>query len=328
MKQYMRVVTFCALTLLFFAHVVRAHALASRPGSQESHGNAPAAELGDASVTAVVSIVGPRDTVPPPVDKSEVNVSTDKTRLNVTGWTLAQNSDQGSVQLAILIDNDVRATILGQQVEDLANFITSLPNNISVGVFYAQYGSATVGVPFSLNRKLTAQKLRLSEGRGGDSPSIYLSLADLATHWQPTGTVRREVLLISSGIDVLYPGIQDPYFDSSLDQIQRAGLVVFTIYDGSSRYGSGLGGQTSQGKLIQLAEETGGQSFMEGSITPVSIAGYLSEVAMRIKNQYLLTFSIGRPGNQNGELRNIDIHLEQRDVKVSYPHRVFVSGKG
>ncbi len=316
---------FCSLLILpLFASAGTARATL-KPPAQEV-GAAPAAE--GQTVTTVVSVLGAKDaTAPAPIDKGDVSVFSGKTRLSVTGWTPVQNNSQEKAELAILIDNDVASSILGQQLEDLTKFINTLPANISVGVFYGQFGSAVAVAPFSADHQAVSQKLRLSEGRGGDSPSIYFSLEDLVSHWLPDGAPRHEVLMISSGVDPYHPGVQDPYIDSTLDKVQRAGVVVYAIYDGSSRFGASFLGDTSQGKLIQITEETGGQSFMEGTITPISIAGYLNQLAMQLNNQYLLTFTIEPSKNEKGELRSIEVHLEQRDVKVSYPRRVWVPGE-
>lgn len=280
------------------------------------------------TVTTVVTVLGPQYTEAPMIDKREVNVTMGKSRLNVTRWEPARSSSRGQLQLAILIDNDVRSSILGQQLDDLANFINSLGKNTKVGLFYGEHGSATVGSPFSAHHKTVSQALRLSVGRtGGDSPSIYLSLADLVSHWQSAPAERREVLVLSSGNDVLNPGEQDPYFDLTLEKVQRAGVVVHSIYDGSNRYGATFRGDISQGKLVQITTESGGESFFEGNLTPVSISSYLSQLGQILKNQYLLTFAVERSKHPEGDLRDIHVRIEQRDLKVTYPHEVLVPGK-
>jgi len=326
----LKIGTLSLLALLICAPLAPAGARTRPPkqGSQEPAVQTARAEAGTTTITTVVTVVGPKDTVPPPIDKRDVNVFSGKTRLDVTGWAPAQSVDQGKLQLAILIDNDVRSTILGQQLNDLSNFITSLPPNVMVGVFYAEYGAATVGAPFSADHQAVSKALRLSEGRTGDSPSIYLSLADLVSRWQPDGAIRREVLLITSGIDALHPGLQDPYFDDTVDKIQRAGVEVYTIFDGSSRFGFSFIGDTSQSKLLEVANQAGGEAFMEGPETPISISGYLNKLGSRLENQYVLTFTIEPSKHAKGELRGIEVRLEQRDLKVSYPHAVFVPGVG
>jgi hypothetical protein len=285
---------------------------------------------GSVDVSTVVTVLDAKGNPPPArVDKSEVNLSSGKTRLTMTGWKPVQPSD---LQLAILIDNDVRTSILGQQVQDLAKFIATLPQGVMVGLYLGEYGSATPQEPLTTDHNAAVQKLRLSEGKGGDSPSIYQSLENLVTHW-PAGpaNVRREVLLLSSGIDGLsvnrFDPANDPYLGSALDKAQKAGVVVYSIYDGSSRFGGSLVGQGSQGKLIEVSGDTGGDTFMEGTLTPISIAGYLNALDERLASQYVLTFTIEAGKHKNGELREIQVQLEQHDLKPYYAHRVLVPGE-
>ena len=54
-----------------------------------------------------------------------------------------------------------------------------------------------------------------------------------------------------------------------------------------------------QNHLAQIAEETGGESYMLGFGPPVSFAPYLTEVAEHLAHQYLVTFLI-KPGEKAG----------------------------
>ena len=188
---------------------------------------------------------------------------------------------------------------------------------------------ATAEVPLTADHNAVVQKLRLSEGKGGDSPSIYQSLENLVTHW-PAGptNARREVLLLSSGIDGLsvnkFDPANDPYLESALDKAQKAGIVVYSIYDGSSRFGGSLAGQSSQSKLIEVSGDTGGDTFMEGTLTPISIGGYLNALDGRFASQYVLTFTTEASKHKEGELSEIQVRLEQHDLKPYYAHRVLV----
>ena len=289
----------------------------------------PQAAGSTVSVNTVVTVLGSNNhTAPPLIAKGDVNVIEGKTRLNVTGWEFAQASGRGQLQLAILIDNALRTTIIGRQMEDLRNFITSLPPNASVGVFYAMNGSADPAAPFSTNHQSVADQVRLTMGRaGGESPSSFLSLADLAKHWQLAAPGRREVLLLSSGNDALDPGSDDPYFDAALHDAQTAGIVVHAVYDGSDRYGLTFRGGISQGKLAQITEQTGGEGFFDAGGAPISLSPYLNDLKSILANQYLLTFATERGKHDKGELRQIEIRLEPRNVKVLYPKKILVPGR-
>ncbi len=314
-----------SLVIIFATPLVAAFLLFALPSYAS-----PQAASSTVSVTTVVTVMGPKNTAPPPVAQGDVNVTSGKTRFNVTGWDTVQSSGHSKLQLAILIDNALRSTIVGGQLEELANFIKSLPQDASVGVFYGENGSATSAgtVPLSTDHQAVAQNLRVSMGRsGGDSPSIYLSLGDLVSHWQAAPGARREVLLLSSGVDNLDRGSQDPYFDTTLDKVQTAGVVVHTIYDGTNRFGSTFQGDISQGKLVQVTTESGGDGFFDGNGAPVSIAPYLTQLSNILANQYLLTFTAAPSKGDKGQLREIEIRLEQRDLKVSYAKRVLIPGQ-
>jgi len=170
--------------------------------------------------------------------------------------------------------------------------------------------------------------VRLTMGReGGESPSIFLSLGDLAKHWQPTAPGRREVLLLSSGNHALDPSSEDPYFDSAVHDAQTAGIVVHAVYDGSDRYGLTFRGGISQGKLAQITAQTGGEGFFDAGGAPISLSPYLNNLKSILANQYLLTFATERSEHDKGELRQIEIRLEPRSVKVLYPKKILVPGR-
>lgn len=277
-------------------------------------------------VTTTVTVLGPNNTAPPAVTKRDVVVFSGKTRLNVTGWVPSEGQRSAGLQLAILIDNAVHSMILGPQLNDIRQFIESQSKNTAIGVFYAENGTVEQASPFDTNHDAVAKKLRLSFGRvGGESPSIYLSLQDLVKKW-PAGQGRREVLMISSGIDQLNPGLIDPYFDSAVESVQKAGVVVHTIYAGSNRFGESFRGGNSQSKLVELTQDTGGQGYFEGLGSPVSFGPYLNQLDMVLRNQYLLTVEMPRSNKKKGELRPVKISAEERNVVISAPSRVFVPG--
>lgn len=274
------------------------------------------------SVSTVVTVLGPNYTPPPPIEKGDVSVYSNKTRLDVTGWVRAHDEKAG-LQLAILIDEAVDPT-LGNQFKDLTDFINSQPKSTAVGLYYAQHGTVATEADFSTDHAAVAKKLRLPMGRrAAASPSIYLSLSSLIKKW-PSSDARREVLLIASGMDLLQPGIQDPYFDAALANAQKAGVVVHSIYVGELRLGLSFFGMIAQGNLGQLTSQTGGDAFFQGISTPVSFAPFLDQLDTILRNQYVLTFTIAPSAQAKGALRSIEIRTEQRKVKLSYPRSVFV----
>jgi hypothetical protein len=75
-----------------------------------------------------------------------------------------------------------------------------------------------------------AKALRLPLGISGINASPYFSLGDLLKHW-PKTSARREVLMVSDGIDRYYGSgnMDDPYLASAIEEAQCAGVLVFAI---------------------------------------------------------------------------------------------------
>src|SRR5580704_10368733 len=168
-------------------------------------------------VTTTVTVLGPKFTPAPPIPKEDVTAYSGKERLNVTRWVPAQGQN-GALQLAIVIDNDASQLGVGSQLSDIKSFINLQSPNTAVGLFYAMYGSVEVAAPFSANHAALTKALRPPLGlASGASPSIYLSLSDLVEHHWPSGAARREVLLISNGVDQLDRGPQSPYVEAAVE---------------------------------------------------------------------------------------------------------------
>ena len=83
----------------------------------------------------------------------------------------------------------------------------------------------------------TAKALRLPLGASGTSASPYFSVVDLIKR-RPEGPVRREILMVSDGIDRFGgSGPSNLYVDSAIS----AGVIIYSIYMPSvGHYGHSL----------------------------------------------------------------------------------------
>ncbi len=279
-----------------------------------------------APITTVVTVLGHDFSAPPAIAKEDVAVYSGKNRQDVTSWAPAQGDNAG-LQLAILIDDNDSPTAIGQHFSEIKEFITSQPSTTQVGLFYATAGTARAAAEFDANHEAVAQKLRMTLGPAAStSPSVYLSLEDLVSHW-PANAMRHEVLMIASGIDRLSPGIDSPYVASAIKRAQSSGVVVHSIYTGGARLAnSPFRMDVAWQNLDQLASGTGGQSFFQGFETPVDFVPIFRQLDAVLKNQYLLTFATPRSEKKNGEMREIQVRAEQRNVKLYHASEVFVSG--
>ncbi len=276
-------------------------------------------------VTVTVTALGSNFKPAPPVAQEDVTAYSGNDRLNITRWVRAQGNS-ANLQLAILIDNDLGPVMLGRNIQDLENFIGSQPPSTSVGVFYAENGAATPLANFTTNHSQAANAIRLTEGRQGGSPSIYLSLNDLVHHWPSSPETRREVLVIASGFDPLYPGIEDPYADSAVTAAERAGVDVHIIMVPRGRYAQTFVDNISEGKLINVTNGTGGQVLFEGAFVPVSLSPFLQDLNTTLNNQYLLTFNVAPSSKRGGQLRPLRVNAEQNGVKLYAPKEFLAPG--
>ena len=261
----------------------------------------------------------------PVITRDDVMVHQGKDRDQVTDWTPAQG-DRAALELFILIDDDAN-TSLGSQLEDIRQFINAQPSTTKIGVAYMQNGIARVAQEPTSDHAQAAKALRLPMGAGGANASPYFSLSDLVKKW-PSGAERREVLMVSDGIDRYYGegDLEDPYLQAALDDAGKAGIVVSAIYTpGVGHYGhSYWQNYWGQIYLSQLADKTGGEAYYIGFTgAPVTFAPYLDDVARRLEHQYFLGF-LAKPEKKSG-WQQIRLSTEIPNVDLVSAGRVYVS---
>ena len=78
---------------------------------------------------------------------------------------------------------------------------------------------------------------------------------------------------------------------------------------------------------MQITDGSGGEAFFQGLVAPVSFTPYLNQLDMILHNQYFLTFAAAPSGKPKGELRGIQVRVEQHNVELKYPKQVLVPGR-
>jgi len=278
-----------------------------------------------APITIVVTALGPKYSPPPAVAKDDLSVYQGKEKQDIVSWVPAQG-DKAALELAIVID-DACTSDLGIQFADITNFIKSQPPSAGIGLFYASNGTVQAASQFNTNHEAVAKSLRLPFGRGAAYNSIYLSLMSLISGWPVTGA-RREILLIADGIDRFRGDPFSPDVTSTIDRAQKAGIIIHSLF------ASGVGPAShnffrvnlGQSNLAQITDATGGESFFQGTQTPIAFAPFLQQLDAILKNQYLLTFTTKRGKKGKGELKSFRIRTELTGIELSAPEKVFVPG--
>jgi hypothetical protein len=181
---------------------------------------------------------------------------------------------------------------------------------------------------FTRDHAAAANAIRVVLGPGGADVSPYDSLTDAIKKWPNTGAERKEVVMISSGIEALGGGFtpDNPYVNAGIESALKAGVVVYTIYDPSvGHFGHSFWRNTwGQNFLSQLSDETGGESYIVGFGSPVSFQPFLESILFNLQHQYLLTFT-ARPEKKPG-FESIRVSIADKDASIAAPDKVFVRG--
>jgi hypothetical protein len=230
----------------------------------------------------------------------------------------------GGAQVAILIDDGLRGSF-GLQLNDLKKFLDQLPAGTNVLIGYMENGTVRYEGGFSPVNQSTASQLRVPLSSPGISASPYFCLSDFVKRWPSNQPGARIVLMITNGVDP-YNGStsimnQDsPYVQAAQDDAQRAGVAVYSIYFPDSRMH--FGSFSGQSYLQQVAEATGGESFYQGTIPPVTLAPYLNEFRKDITESYAVSFMANATNEKNNTLTSIKLTTRQPGVKIHAPNSV------
>jgi hypothetical protein len=272
-------------------------------------------------VSIVVTLEPKHGRTIPPIEQQDITVQEGRDKRPVTGLTPLH----GKMQLMLLIDDSARGTF-DTEINTLKQFVNALPADTEVAVAYMRNGMAQITAPFTRDHAAAANGIRLALGPGGADVSPYDSLSDAIKRWPQSGAERKEVVMISSGIEALGGGWdpENPYVDAGIQDAQKAGVTVYSIYSPSvGHFGHSYWRNTwGQNFLSQLSDETGGESYIIGFGSPVSFEPFLNNVLQQLQHQYLLTF-LARPEQKAG-LQPIHVSIQEKDASVAAPDKVFV----
>ena len=288
------------------------------------------------------------DAAPAAVTAQDIQVRQGKDRMKVDKLIPAQGADAG-LQLFILID-DTSDVILGSLLSDVRAFIAAQPATTAIGVGYMSNATVNIVQNFTPDKEAASKAVRLPMGTLSAMDSPYLSLQDLIKRW-PASKVRREVIMISSGIDRLRQGggygrggygmgpygggaglnsyaNMSPDVDSASNTAQKIGVLVHTIY----AQGVGFEGRnfwqanTGQSGLSQISDETGGESFSLGVQNVVSFQPYLARIQTVLNSQYFLVFQANVP--KKSSLQPVRFSTEVPNVEIVGAKNVWVPAPG
>jgi hypothetical protein len=302
---------------------------------------------GTAQVHMVITDEAMNDNSEVPVLRPDaIKVKQGKSFLKVTQLIPAQG-DNATLQLFILIDDTCDPGI-GNNLTELREFITAQPATTVIGVAYMSNATIQITQNFTPDHDLAAKAVRLPRGNLSTMDSPYLSLMSLVKGW-PQQNVRREVLMITDGIDRLrndrasfspspsrYAGAPSvatgpstmptisPDADTASRNSQRYGVIVHSIYaTGAGRLGrNAWEAQLGQSGVAKIADETGGEYFALGTQNAVSFKPYLDRLQKLFNSQYYLVFQ-AVPKKKEG-LQRVNITTEVANADIAAADNVWV----
>jgi hypothetical protein len=274
-------------------------------------------------VSVVITLEPRRGKTIPAIEQQDITVRQDREKRAVTALTPL--GEQAKTQLLLMIDDSARGTF-DTEIRTLKSFVNALPPSYEVGIAYMRNGIADFTQQFTTDHAAAANAIRVAMGPGGADVSPYDSLTDAVKKWPNAGAQRKEVVMISSGIEGLGGGYypDNPYVNAGINSALKVGVLVYAIYSPSvGHFGHSYWRNTwGQNFLSELADETGGESYMIGFGSPVSFQPFLDSILALQRNQYLLTFE-ARPEKNSG-LQPIRVTIENKDASVAAPQQVWV----
>jgi len=277
----------------------------------------------------------------PRLRSEEVKVKKGKTYLQVTQLIPAQG-DNAALQLMILIDDTLNTQAVGNNLNDVRDFIKAQPSSTVIGIAYMSNAGVNVVQNFTPDHELAAKAVRLPRGAFSTADSPYLSLISLVKSWPPQN-VRRVVLMVTDGVDRLRgerptqsqlgPSFGPVYHsmpsisvdaNSASEVSQRYNVLVNSLYSpGVGRAGrSSWDLQLGLSGLSKIAQETGGECYSLGTSNLVSFKPYLEQFQKALDNQYYLVF-LAVPKKTAG-LQRVRIETEVSNSEIAAPDNVWV----
>ena len=116
--------------------------------------------------------------------------------------------------------------------------------------------------------------------------------------------------------------MQDPYLRAAIEDSQKAGLLVYSIYFRNTFGGGSTSFSTLMGQsyLQRLADETGGQFYSMAMSSPVSFEPFLKQFKQSLDRQYVLTFALGDTGWQR-----LQVQSKASGLKLTAPKAIYVA---
>lgn len=231
------------------------------------------------------------------------------------------------ISLAILIQEDLTSNV-SLQLPEIAKFIRELPRGSRVMVAYTRAGGIQINQRFTEDLEKASKALRVvgSSISSGNGP--YEALIEVAKRFEGLPQGRRAVLVVSDGVVANRGGLpfsitQSPEIDRAIIRLQRASIATYAFYSPTAATERGnnqliLAGQSA---LERLSDETGGKSYFQGTIAPISFEPFFREVNQMLGRQFSLTYL--STGTKSG-FQTIEVKSSNPNIRIEHPRGIWL----
>ncbi|HUD23162.1 MAG TPA: hypothetical protein VMQ60_10005 [Acidobacteriaceae bacterium] len=261
-----------------------------------------------------------------PANAAALTVAVNDRKEPLTAW---EPLTSANAQVALLIDDGLRESV-GREIDNLCNFVRTLSPGVEILVGYMQYGHIVTAQSFTIDHALAASTIHLPDGMAGMSASPYICISDFVKNWPgpaPSSSPRkaRFIIMLTNGVDP-YNGSTSimnqgsPYVDNAIEDAQRAGVAIYSIYFSDAGIIGGMADNSGQNYLSQITQATGGVNYWEGVGNPVSTTPFLRSFQDAIAETYIATFLAPTGNNPARDL--VRIKVTAAKVKLHAPAKV------
>jgi hypothetical protein len=148
-------------------------------------------------------------------------------------------------------------------------------------------------------------------------------LNDVLKRFEALPSGRRAVLLVSDGVDTsqgtsVSSLVRTIDLDRSITRAQRSGVAVYTFYSPTALTQNGNSELTSggQGALLRLSDETGGRSFFQGTLAPVSFLPFFKDLNILLGRQFALTYL---STHMKKGYHRVEVTSTNPEIKIEHP---------
>lgn len=290
-----------------------------------------AADENEGRGQAVITVLPAHDqeAAPTNLSQQDLAIKVNGKDSTITNW-IPLRGQNDRLELVLMLDSGARAS-LGTQMNDIANFVKTLPPNAKVSIAWMVNGMAQLSTPLTTDHQAALKGLHLPAGIVGGSASPYFCLSSLAQHWPSSDQgARRVVVMVTDGIDYYEPHFnpEDPYVQNAITDSVRARLMVYSIYwRNQGRFDRSMWGtDAGQNFLVMVTQATGGTDYWIGYGNPVSFQPYFKDLDRRLENQYEVSFTA--PFKGKPEVENLKLKANGVSGKVDAPQQVYVGRSG